>query len=149
MSPDAVQSLASHNFMRIGVLVIFCALSPWRPSMAQQQQSKPHAGENKASRQKQVIPPTHVVIDSPFPAINYAQNQPTNAQTQFPEKPLPRFLRPEWVIVYITTMYAVMTGLGFWAIRRQADIMDCQAKAMQGNSRRCRKRGNSQADKLL
>jgi len=96
--------------------------------MAQQQQSKPHAGKNKSSTQKPVVPPTHIVIDPPFPSVTLPQSQTSNTQTQVPEKPLPRFLRPEWVIVYITAVYVCFTGLTLWTIRRQANTMDRQAK---------------------
>lgn len=39
------------------------------------------------------------------------------------EKPLPRFARPEWVIVYITAVYVVITGITFWAIWRQGQLI--------------------------
>lgn len=96
--------------------------------MAQQEQSKPHAGKDKSSRQKQVVPPTHVVIDPPFPTVTSPPKPAPNTQTQAPEKPLPRFFRPEWVIVYITAVYVCFTGLTLWTIRRQANTMDRQAK---------------------
>jgi hypothetical protein len=113
--------------MKIEVLVVVCAFLLWRPSVAQQQ-PKPHARGHKSSSEKQVVPPTHVVIDPPFPTVTNVQSQPANAQAQSPEKPLPRFFRPEWVIVYITAVYVSFTGLMLLTIRRQANTMDRQAK---------------------
>lgn len=113
--------------MKIGVLIILGAFLLW-PSAAQQQQAKPHAAGYKSIGPKQIVPPTHVVIDPPFPAITNSQPQPTNTQAQTPDEPLPRFLRPEWVIVFITAVYVFFTGLMLLTIRRQANTMDRQAK---------------------
>lgn len=110
------------------MLIVFGTYMLWGTSVAQQQQPKAHARGHNSNGQKQVIPPTHVVIDPPFPAVTNTQNQPANAQTHAPEKPLPRFFRPEWVIVYITAVYVFLTGLTFWTIRRQAHTMDRQAR---------------------
>jgi hypothetical protein len=38
------------------------------------------------------------------------------------------FLRPEWVIVWITLLYTIITGLTLLAIKRQADLMEQQTK---------------------
>src|SRR5438270_11983822 len=106
--------------MKIGMLLVFGAYMLWGTIMAQQQQPKPHARGHNSNGQKQVIPPTHVVIDPPFPTVsNHPQNQPANAQT--PEKPLPRYFRPEWVIVYSTTVYVFFTRLTLWTISRHAN----------------------------
>ncbi len=43
-------------------------------------------------------------------------------------KPLPRFLRPEWVIVYITAFYVFISALMLLAIKRQADLAEDTAK---------------------
>jgi len=42
-----------------------------------------------------------------------------------------RFLSPEWVIVYITAIYVVISGLTLKAIKRQADLMSSQATDME------------------
>jgi hypothetical protein len=49
-----------------------------------------------------------------------------NSQDQAAEKPLPRFERPEWVIVYVTVVYAFIAWLTLLSIKRQANTMDKQ-----------------------
>jgi hypothetical protein len=102
--------------MRIGLFLVATFLF-WWPCVAQHQ-SKGKAGADK-NNQNQTVAPTHVVIDPPFPTVANTQNQ-SATQQQPPEKPLPRFLRPEWAIVYITTVYVFFTGLTLLAIKRQA-----------------------------
>lgn len=47
---------------------------------------------------------------------------------------MPRPLRSEWVIVYITAGYAIIAGLTLWVIKRQADTMERQAKEAASSS---------------
>jgi hypothetical protein len=91
-----------------------------RPCMAKDQQSVSHTANHASGKNDQPSTPTHVVIDPPFP--------PYDQPAQSEEKPLPRFARPEWVSVYVTVVYSVITLFMWLAIRRQADTMDQQAK---------------------
>lgn len=95
--------------------------------MAENQQRSTHATNHVAGGNNQPAPPTHVVIDPPLPPSN--SQPPTADHSGEPEeKPLPRFGRPEWVIVYVTVAYCLITLLMWRTIKRQVAIMDQQAK---------------------
>lgn len=98
----------------------------WRPCVAQEQQGKAHAEQKNAAQAQQPVPPPGTVIKSPVPAP--IANAPSKgSQNDAQEKPLPRFIRPEWVIVYITAIYVLVAWRTLRAIKRQGDIMDRQA----------------------
>ena len=94
------------------------------PCVAQDQQGKPHA---KQDQSQQPAPPTHVIIDPSSATVHIKPEADGGKKTDL-EKPWKQFLRPEWVIVYITAFYVVISGLTLWAIKRQADTMETQAK---------------------
>jgi len=96
------------------------------PCVAENQQSQPHAVNDNTAQAHGVTPPTQVVIE-PAPATPCTQEKPCYIQENAPEKPLPRWKRPEWVIVYITAIYVFIAGLTLLAIKRQADTMQQQA----------------------
>jgi hypothetical protein len=73
------------------------------------------------------IPPTHVVID-PSAATEHFKTESANTVVSSAEKPLPRFLRPDWVIVYITAIYSLIAWFTLLSIKRQADTMARQAE---------------------
>src|SRR5579862_8015639 len=95
------------------------------PSTAENQQSNSHKTSQKSAQNKQPAPPIHVVIDPPLPAAS-GKPESTSSQNQSAEKPLPRFERPEWVIVYVTLVYAFIAWLTLIAIKRQANTMESQ-----------------------
>jgi hypothetical protein len=66
-----------------------------------------------------------MVIDRSSATVR-VESEPDNDKKATEEKPIPRFLRPEWVIVYITAIYVLISWLTLWAIKRQADAMDQQ-----------------------
>ena len=96
------------------------------PCVAEQQQSRPHAAEHVSTDGVKQEPPTHVIIDPPYPPDAH-QQKPAEQSSEPQEKPLPRFARPEWVIVYVTVAYSLITLLMWFTIRRQASTMDRQA----------------------
>jgi hypothetical protein len=55
-----------------------------------------------------------------------SQNEPCWTKDAAAEKALPRWRRPEWVIVYVTVIYAFLAGLTLLAIKLQASIMERQ-----------------------
>jgi len=110
------------NLAIIGVFGAF--LLGW-PCVAENQQAAPHASTAKATHNKQPVPPTHIVIDPPLPP-SASKPEPADSQSQTPEKPLPRFERPEWVIVYITAIYVLIAWWTLRTIKRQADTMEKQ-----------------------
>jgi Ca2+/Na+ antiporter len=113
----------------LAVLAVFWALLFWSPCVAEDQQSQIHAQKNVSSRNQQLVPPMHVIIDRP-PPVEQSRSDAESAKTT-EEKLLPRFLRPEWVIVYITAVYVIISAITFWAIRRQARLMDGQLREMK------------------
>ena len=72
-----------------------------------------------------------MIID-PSPATEHLKAEPDNKKQDSTEKPLPRFERPEWVIVYITAIYVLIAACTLWVIKRQADHMEWQAAIMEG-----------------
>lgn len=89
------------------------------------------------------------MIIEPSSAIEHRKAELDKGQSQTPEKPLPRFFRPEWVNVYITAVYAVIAGLTLFTIKRQADIMDRQAKDTRVSSAQTFDVLKEQTDNLL
>src|SRR5262249_41670297 len=83
----------------------------------------------KNTKQSEGAVPTHVIIDPPLPKIEF-QSGSGNNQDKSVDSPLPRFIRPEWIIVYVTTIYVWITWRMLKAIKRQADLLDNQARHM-------------------
>jgi hypothetical protein len=118
-------------------LVIFALLGAnlfWGPSVSKAQKPNTGTQENKSGKDKRVVLPTHVVIDPPLPAPA-GNPEPAISDPHTTEKPLPRFERPEWVIVYITAVYAFISWLTLRAMKRQADIMKRQADVVVNKER--------------
>jgi len=96
------------------------------PCVAEDQQAASHTANHQATQSDKAVQPTHVVIDPPLPPSS-SKPESSNGQEQTPEKPLPRYERPEWVIVYVTIVYAFIAWRTLRAIRKQADITEQQA----------------------
>jgi hypothetical protein len=110
------------------IFAVFIAVLLGRPSMAENNQPSTNATPAQhQQRTKKIVPPPGAVVD-PRNTTPRGKSEPTNQESDPPEKPLPRFLRPEWVIVYITAIYSLIAGLTLWVIKRQADTMELQAK---------------------
>lgn len=107
----------------LAIVTVFGALLLGGPSVAKDQQSEAHAKQNQPAQAQQPVPPTHVIID-PSSATVRVKSEADENKKAAEEKPLPRFIRPEWVIVYITAVYVVISWLTLWAIKRQADLME-------------------------
>jgi hypothetical protein len=112
----------------VAILALFGAFLLGGPCVAENQQSKAQAEQDKSAQAQQPVPPTGTVINPSIPAPQ------GNAKTGIvekdpPEKPLPRFLRPEWIIVYITAFYAVISTFMLVAIKRQANHMETSERA--------------------
>jgi hypothetical protein len=103
------------------------------PCVAENQQRSSHAANHVASQNNQLAPPTHVIIDPPIPPPS-GQSKPADQSNESQEKLLPRFMRPEWVIVYVTVAYSLITLFMWLTIKRQANIMEDQAKDARDSS---------------
>lgn len=103
--------------------LVIAAFLLWWPQVAQCQDGKSTTPKKQSDGKEQIIQPTHVVIEQPLPTIR-VEKPAKDEQDQAPEKPLPRFLRSEWVIVYITAIYSYISWKSLKAIKRQADTMD-------------------------
>jgi len=89
-------------------------------------EASPTKVNSKPEEGQRVVPPTHVVIDPPIPSPSESP-KPSGDKDVTAEQPLPRFVRPEWIIAYITAAYVFITWLMMRTIKRQADAMDRQA----------------------
>jgi len=118
--------------MRV-LFVALIALLFWWPQMSKCQNPAPNAPTEQATGDKKEIPPTHVIIEEPIPTI-HTETKPNDQQDGSPEKPLPRFVRPEWVIVYITAVYVFFTILMWIAVKRQVKLMDQQRQESNRSS---------------
>ncbi len=116
--------------MKYIVLTLLAAYLLGGPQMAECKDARSDANQEQGSKDKKAVPPTHVIIEEPLPTI---RTDPKGSDTQDKpqEKPLPRFLRPEWVIVYITAIYVFIAGLTLGAIWRQANLMESQIEEMR------------------
>jgi hypothetical protein len=106
----------------------------WSPSVAENQQSASRKAAKDSSTNKQVVPPSSTAINPSAP-IKQGETEPSASQKNAPEKPLPRFERPEWVIVYVTTIYVCISAWTLVAIKRQADVMERQADISEQTAR--------------
>ena len=97
--------------------------------MAEDQQGQAHATTSTAAQDHQSVPPTGTVVD-PSIAAPQTNAKSANAKHAPEEEPFPRFIRPEWVIVYITAIYAFISALMLLAIKRQAEWMKTQTEHM-------------------
>ncbi len=101
--------------------------------MAEDKNTHPETYTKNAATQKQPVPPAPTPANQPPSGMNDGQPQPANSQGDSPEKPLPRFERPEWIIVYVTVVYVVIAGLTLVAILKQANLMERQTRIAARN----------------
>ncbi len=97
------------------------------PRSSHQEHSHPNAGNKEAVTQEKPVPPPPAVVD-PSSSAPHAQAESRNEQPAPQSKTLLWFIRPEWVIAWITAIY---TGVATWtlfSIKRQADLMEIQAR---------------------
>jgi len=104
----------------LGVCVTFLL---GRPCVAEDNKATTNTASAQPQRDGRVVPPSSATVD-PSNAAPLGKNESANQKADSPEKPLPRFFRPEWVIVYITAIYSLIAGITLWVIKRQADIME-------------------------
>lgn len=104
------------------MLVLLAGSFFWGRDASQQEKTSPSASADHADQTQNVVPPPSTVVDPP---ATTPPNQTVPAPEQHASQPdtLCWFLRPEWVIVWVTLIYTVLTGFTLLAIKRQADLM--------------------------
>lgn len=113
-------------------ILVLCAtcLFGW-PSVAEQQSSSTHATEHKAEETAHQMRPSSAAINLPtFAPCNQAN--PCYTKDSAAEEQPPKWRRPEWVSVYITGVYAVISFLTLLAIKHQALLMKQSADLSRG-----------------
>jgi hypothetical protein len=119
--------------MRLGfwlVLVTLCSNVLAGSQVAKGHEAAADANTQAPGKTSGVVPPTHVIIDQPYPTISTKPESPKE-QDSPQEKPLPRFVqytKPEWVIVYVTAVYAFIAWLTLRAINKQATSLRQQVE---------------------
>jgi len=109
-------------FRFLFVAVIFSAnLLGW-PQVPEDQRGRATTSTRKSDKAQGPIPPTHIIVDPPIPTSGSQPPAPTKKDEPI-EKQLPRYGRPEWVIVYITAVYCFITWLTLRKIKIQAELM--------------------------
>lgn len=97
----------------------------------------PHVPEDKEGRtntSKQATHSTQAVVPPPSAAVDppasrpCSQAEPCYTRDDAPQTALPWWRRPEWVIIYVTVIYAAIAGWTLGAIKRQADLMEDTAQ---------------------
>lgn len=110
---------------KMAVLAVLGAcLSGW-PSMAKDQQGKPNAQHNVPNQSQNVVPPPHAIHD-PSSAAVHGKSEPEDGKETAEKKLLPTWTGPEWIIIYITAAYVVISGLTFIVIGYQGHLMKLQ-----------------------
>jgi hypothetical protein len=106
---------------KLAIAVMFGALLPRGQDMPKVQ---PHAAQNIANTDKQPAPPANPVINASDCCKTETPTGPNSSQEKSSAWPL----RPEYLIVWITIGYALISYFQLRAISRQADTMEEQAK---------------------
>lgn len=86
--------------------------------------SHSHGGSQKQENLNQAesaSTPVHPPVAAPC-----SKENPCYVQDAALEKALPRWRRPDWVIVYVTIIYSFITWLTLRSIKRQADLLERQ-----------------------
>lgn len=89
--------------------------------MAENQPGSSNAAHNVARQTQKPVPPTNAVMNPPLPSLNARNPEADDTQNSSTEKPLARWKRPEWVIVYVTVLYAIAAFLTLLVLRRQGN----------------------------
>jgi hypothetical protein len=106
---------------RLAVVSLFGILLLGRLGVAGGQLGKPLEKRDRPTQTQQPVPPTHVIID-PSSATVHIRSEADDSKKTPEERPLPRFTRPEWVIVYITAIYVFISAWTLIAVNKQANI---------------------------
>jgi hypothetical protein len=118
---------------RLGLACILGALLFGRPSVAENQKTSNGAATYQSGDNKRTVPPPQVAVE-PMKAAPASHREPSETQGGTADNPMPRFGRPEWLTVYITAGYVFIAWLTLRAIKRQADIMQEQARDARSSS---------------
>jgi hypothetical protein len=106
---------------RLAILAVFIfgTFAFWGPCVAENQNGSAHTAHNQANTYKQPPQPASSTVYSP----GCCTTETADTKKEPEEKPLPRFLRAEWVIVYVTVVYTGVAWFTLWKIADQANTM--------------------------
>jgi hypothetical protein len=126
---------------RLAVLAVFAfgAFLLRKPCVAENENGTAHTAHNLANPHEQPPQPANSTVYSP----GCCKTETADTKKEPEEKPLPRFLRAEWVIVYVTVMY---TGVAWFTLRRiaeQASIMKEHAVELKSLASAARENANA------
>ena len=109
-----------------GLAMLAMLLLLFGPRTPHQQNTQPHTAESKTNQDQKVVPPVGAVGNPSVPSPN-CQPTTTAEQKAPKDKPLPWPIRLDWVIVWVTIAYVIVTWLTLRTIKHQSDTMDRQA----------------------
>ena len=115
---------------RHAILVVLGTFLLGWPCVAEYQQSHAHAEHNQSAQAHEPTQPPKAVIE-PSPASPHGDGKAGDDKQGPPQEPWKQFFVPEWVIVYITTIYVVITALMLIAIKRQGKYMKRQTDILE------------------
>lgn len=98
--------------------------------MAENQQGDAQAEQARATQGRQPTPPAQAIAN-PSITAPHGSAKAGDTERDSLEEPLPRFLGPEWIIVYITAIYVGISALMFLAIKRQSGHMERQTNLQE------------------
>src|ERR1700677_901620 len=104
----------------LAILTVFGTFLLGGPSVAENQQSTPHTAHNVTNPNTQPAQPANPIVYG----ANCCQTEPADTKKEPEENPLPRFLRAEWGIVYVTIICTLVAWYTLRKIAQQASIME-------------------------
>lgn len=126
----------------LAIATVFGAFLFWGPDVPKKNQGAPHAASD-------VTAPNTQPANSPVYGPDCCKTESPNGQNAPQEKPLPWFLRPEWVIVYVTIGYAIIAWRTLRAIKRQGDTLERQVNESKESAREATEVARKAADAAL
>lgn len=106
-------------------LILYLWLGLWGQHASPNHTSGAPASNAESDKTKQVIPPAPPVVNPPL--TRPSRDQKADSKSTEASQTL-WFLRPEWMIVWVTIAYVVTAYLTLLAIKQQASIMAQEAK---------------------
>jgi len=102
------------------------------PGLSEKYQGRSPAKQDTPHPSQSAPPPSRPVVAATAPpATPCSQHDPCYTENASPQKLLPEWRTPEWVIVYVTIVYSAIAGWTLIAIRRQGLSMRRQTTLLR------------------